>query len=128
MRKIKKQSEDAANNGKNYENKSLMGPLKSLGDPGKYPVFPPPPLGGPAYTTVTPHSNSRRDVSAFVMSHVQYTTYKIIPRIERAIVLGDNIMRVTSSIKTVEGVLSYSQLTKPLRILKLFKKPQNSEL
>ena len=33
MRKIKKQREDAAPNGKNHENKSLMGPLNSLGDP-----------------------------------------------------------------------------------------------
>ena len=43
MRKTKKQHEDAAHNGKNHENKSLMGPLKSLGAPGKYPLFPPPP-------------------------------------------------------------------------------------
>ena len=44
--KKKKQREDAAQKifyGKNHENKSLMGPLKSLGTPGKYPLVPPPP-------------------------------------------------------------------------------------
>ena len=44
--KKKKQREDAAQKifyGKNHENKSLMGPLKSLGTLGKYPLFPPPP-------------------------------------------------------------------------------------
>ena len=35
-----KQREDAAHIGKNHENKSLMGPLKSLGAPGKYPLLP----------------------------------------------------------------------------------------
>ena len=35
-----KQREDAAHKGKNHENKSLVGPLKSLGAPGKYPLFP----------------------------------------------------------------------------------------
>ena len=38
-RKIKKQHEDAAQKDKNYENKSPMGPLKSLGAPGKYSLF-----------------------------------------------------------------------------------------
>ena len=37
-----------------------------------------------SYTTVTPHSDSRSDSSAYVTSHVQYTTYKIIACIERA--------------------------------------------
>ena len=62
-----------------------------------------------------------------------YTTYKIIACIERALTaLRANIMRVTREYKAGEGVLSYSQLTNwcltpPLRV-KLFKKPQNSEL
>ena len=34
--KTRKQCEDAAHKGKNNENKSLTGPLKSLGAPGKY--------------------------------------------------------------------------------------------
>ena len=34
---------------KNHENKNLMGPLKSLGATGKYPLFLPLPLGGPAF-------------------------------------------------------------------------------
>ena len=41
--KKKKQREDAAQKifyGKNHETKSLMGPLKSLGTPRKYPLFP----------------------------------------------------------------------------------------
>ena len=37
--KEKNQREDAAQTGKYHENKSLMGPLKSLGAPGKYPLF-----------------------------------------------------------------------------------------
>ena len=37
----KEQHEDAAHKAKNHENKSLMGPLKSLGAPGKYSLFPP---------------------------------------------------------------------------------------
>ena len=37
----KKQCEDAAHEGENKGNKSLMGPLKSLGDPGKYPLSTP---------------------------------------------------------------------------------------
>ena len=44
-----RKSLDAAQKGKNHENKSLMGPLKSLGVPGKYP---PPPLSGPGHATV----------------------------------------------------------------------------
>ena len=43
--KIKEQREDAAHNDKNHENKSLMGPLKSLGALGKYPPPPPPSVG-----------------------------------------------------------------------------------
>ena len=38
--KIKKQREDAANKCKNHENKSLMGPPKSLRALGKYPLSP----------------------------------------------------------------------------------------
>ena len=57
MRKTKKQHEDAAHNGKNHENKSLMGPLKSSGAPGKYSLFPPPPLGGPAFSYSCSHSD-----------------------------------------------------------------------
>ena len=37
-----------------------------------------------SYTTVTPHSDSRSDISAYVTSHVQYTMYKIIACIEHA--------------------------------------------
>ena len=36
------QLEDAAQKGKNHEHRSPMGPLKSLGALGKYPLFPPP--------------------------------------------------------------------------------------
>ena len=32
---------------KNHESKSLMGPLKCLGAPGKYPLFHPPSVSGP---------------------------------------------------------------------------------
>ena len=46
--KEKKQHEDV---GKNHKNKSLMGPFKSLEAPGKYPLFPPHPLGGPVGST-----------------------------------------------------------------------------
>ena len=46
-----------------------------------------------SYTTVTPPSASRSDISAYMTSHVQYTTYKIIACIERATVLRANIMR-----------------------------------
>ena len=56
-----------------------------------------------SYTTVTPHSDSRSDSSAYVTSHVEYTTYKIIACIECATVLQAN--------KASEGVLSYSRLT-----------------
>ena len=63
-----------------------------------------------SYTTVTLHSDSRSDFSAYVTSHVQYTTYKIIACIERATVLRANIMRVTREYKAGEGVLSYSRL------------------
>ena len=38
-KKKKKQHEDAAQKGKNHENKTLTGPLKSLGAPGKYPLL-----------------------------------------------------------------------------------------
>ena len=84
-----------------------------------------------------PHSDSRSDISAYVMSHVRYTTYKIIACIERATVLRANIMRVACKYKASEGVFSYSRLTNwclapPLRLKlfegKAFKKPQNSEL
>ena len=44
--KEEKQREDTAQKGKNHENVSLVGPLKSLGAPGKYPLFPLS-LGGP---------------------------------------------------------------------------------
>ena len=37
-----KQCEDADQKGKNHANRSFMGPLKSLGAPGKYPLFLPP--------------------------------------------------------------------------------------
>ena len=71
------------------------------------------------------------DTPIALPSHVQYTTYKIIACIERATVLRANIMRVAREYKVGEGVLS-SWLTNwclasPLRV-KLFKKPQNSEL
>ena len=79
-----------------------------------------------SYTTVTPHGYSRSDFSAYVMSHVQYITYKIIACIERATVLQANNMQVTRKYKAGEGVLSWC-LAPPLRV-KLFKKPQNSEL
>ena len=58
-----------------------------------------------SYTTVTPHSDSRSDFSAYVTSHVQYTTYEIIACIERATMLRANIMRVTRECKAGEGVL-----------------------
>ena len=34
-----------------------MGPLKSSGAPGKYSLFPPPPLGGPAFSYSCSHSD-----------------------------------------------------------------------
>ena len=41
-----------------------------------------------SYTTLTPHSCTRRDFHAYMMSRVQYTTYKIIAMcIERATTL-----------------------------------------
>ena len=50
-----------------------------------------------SYTTVTLTATPEAIVSAYVTSRVQlaYTTYKIIARIERAIVLPANITRVT---------------------------------
>ena len=60
-----------------------------------------------SYTTVTPHSDSRSDTSAYVTSHVQYTAYKSMACIERATVLRANNMRVTHEYKAGEGVLSY---------------------
>ena len=82
-----------------------------------------------SYTTVTPHSNSQSDFSAYVTSHIQYT---IIACIERATVLWANIMHISHKYKAGGGMLSYSQLTNwclgpPLRV-KLFKKSQNFEL
>ena len=84
-----------------------------------------------SYTIVTPHSDSRSDFSAYMTSHVQYTTYKIIVCIDCTTVLRA-IMRIMREYKAGEGMLSFSLLTNwclapPLR-LKLFKKPQNSEL
>ena len=58
-----------------------------------------------SYTTVTPHSDSRSDISAYVMSHVQYT---IIACIECATMLRANIILVMYEYKAGEGVLSYS--------------------
>ena len=44
---------ETAYKSKNYESKSLMGPLKSLGAPGKYPLFhPPPPSVGLSITRI----------------------------------------------------------------------------
>ena len=63
-----------------------------------------------SYTTVTPYSDSQSDFSAYVTSHIQYTTYKIIPCIERATVLLAKIMRVTHEYEAGEGVPHYSQL------------------
>ena len=64
-----------------------------------------------SYTTVTPHSDSRSDYSAYVMAHIQYTTYKIIACNERTTALWANIMRVTREYKAGESMLSYSRLT-----------------
>ena len=52
MQKKREQHEDAAQKLKNHAIKSLMGPRKSLGAPGKGPLFPPTPtsLSGPAHT------------------------------------------------------------------------------
>ena len=63
-----------------------------------------------SYTTVTPHRDSQSDSSAYVMSHVQYTTYKIIACIEHATVLQADITRVTREYKAGEGVPRYSRL------------------
>ena len=60
------------------------------------------------YTSVTPHSDSRSNFYAYVMSHLQYN---IIACIEQATVLQANIMHVTCEYKAGEGVLSYSRLT-----------------
>ena len=73
------------------------------------------------YTTVTPHSDSRSDFSAYVTSHVN-TTHKIIVCIDSATVLRANIMRIAREYKAGEGMLSYSWLTNwclapPLRVL-----------
>ena len=54
-RKEKKQRKDAAEKGKSHKIKSLMGPLKSLGAPGKYPLFSPP---GPDSLAKTSHTVS----------------------------------------------------------------------
>ena len=52
-RKKREQHEDAAQKGKNHENKSLMGPLKSLGAPQKYLLSSPPfSVGLPSCTLV----------------------------------------------------------------------------
>ena len=57
-----------------------------------------------SYTTVTPLSDSQ---SAYVTSHVQYTTHKIIACIEHATVLRANITHVThASIKQVKACLA----------------------
>ena len=58
----------------------------------------------------TTHSDSRSDISAYVTSHVLYTTYKIIASIECATVLRANITRVTREYKAGESVPSYSRL------------------
>ena len=47
-----------------------------------------------SYTTVTPHSDSQSDFSAYVTLHIQHTTYKINARIEHATVLWANIMHI----------------------------------
>ena len=54
------------------------------------------------------HSDSGSDISAYVTSHVQYTTYKIIACIERVTVLRANITHVTrvSIIKQVKECLA----------------------
>ena len=57
-----------------------------------------------SYTTVTPHSDSRSDFSAYMTSHVQYTTYKISACIECATVLRANITCVTC---TGEGLFFF---------------------
>ena len=56
-----------------------------------------------SYTTVTPHSDSRSDFLAYVMSRIQYTyTYKIIATcIERATVLWGDIMCVMREYKAL---------------------------
>ena len=62
-----------------------------------------------SYTTVTRHSDSQSDFSAYLMSHVQY---KFIARIEHAPALRANIMHVTREYKAGERVLSYSMIDK----------------
>ena len=64
-----------------------------------------------SYTTVTAHSDSR---SAYVTSHFQYTTYKIIACIERAAVLRADNTRVMREYKAGEGVPRYSWFDKLL--------------
>ena len=59
-----------------------------------------------SYTTVTPHSNSQSNFSAYVTSHVQYTTYKIIACIEHATVLWANITHITHEYKQVKACLA----------------------
>ena len=57
-----------------------------------------------SYTTVTPHSDSQGDFLAYVTSHVQYTTYKIIATcIERTTMLQANITQVMHKYKAGEG-------------------------
>ena len=65
-----------------------------------------------SYTTVTPHSDSRSDFSAYVTSHIQYTTYKIIACIERTTMLRADIMHVMCEYKAGEGVPCYSRFDK----------------
>ena len=75
MRKTKKQHEDGAHNGKNHENKSLMGPLKSLGVPGKYPLFPPPlsvGLHGHSWQYLGVRSTSQEEVALVVNERVRF--------------------------------------------------------
>ena len=78
-----------------------------------------------SYTTVTPHSDSRSDFSAYVTSHIQHTMYEIIAMcIDCAAVLRADIRRITHGYKAGEGMPRYSRLINwclapPLR-LKLF--------
>ena len=78
-RKVKKQREDAAHKSKNHKNKCLMGPLKSLEAPGKYPLSPPPIfLSGPATDSYQQnvHTNLHHTELKVTLTH-RYTLHSV---------------------------------------------------
>ena len=51
-----------------------------------------------SYTPVTVHCYSRSDISAYVTSHVQYTAYKIVACIEKALGVQSELIFVNGMV------------------------------